>query len=159
MLIRWLVNPDFGGSWASGVLVSMGPERWGTQSEEWVFHLQFAVDDPDADDADKVLARIRATLGIPDFAPEIHTISRWVMEGVLADEFRAGRVFLLGDAAHRHPPTCGLGLNSAVHDAYNLCWKLAAVLRAVRGTACWRATVRSAARWTPPTSTPPSTQR
>jgi 2,4-dichlorophenol 6-monooxygenase len=128
VLIRWLVNPDFGGSWASGVLVAMGPERWGPDSEEWVFHLQYAVDDADALRPEKVLARIRATLGIPDFSPVIHHISPWVMEGVLADEFRAGRVFLLGDAAHRHPPTGGLGLNSAVHDAYNLCWKLAAVL-------------------------------
>jgi len=128
VLIRWLVNPDFGGSWASGVLVAMGPDHWGPDSEEWVFHLQFAVDDADALDPEKVLARIRATLGIPDFDPTIHHISQWIMEGVLADEFRAGRVFLLGDAAHRHPPTGGLGLNSAVHDAYNLAWKLAAVL-------------------------------
>jgi len=128
VLIRWLVNPDFGGSWASGVLVAMGPERWGPDSEEWVFHLQYAVDDADALRPEKVLDRIRATLGIPDFSPIIHHISPWVMEGVLADEFRAGRVFLLGDAAHRHPPTGGLGLNSAVHDAYNLCWKIAAVL-------------------------------
>jgi 2,4-dichlorophenol 6-monooxygenase len=37
-------------------------------------------------------------------------------------------VLLLGDAAHRHPPTGGLGLTSAIHDAQNLCWKLAAVL-------------------------------
>jgi 2,4-dichlorophenol 6-monooxygenase len=128
VLIRWLVNPDFGGSWASGVLVAMGPDHWGPDSEEWVFHLQFAIDDVDAHDPDKVVSRMRATLGIPDFNPIIHHISPWVMEGVLADEFRAGRVFLLGDAAHRHPPTGGLGLNSAVHDAYNLCWKLAAVL-------------------------------
>lgn len=128
VLIRWLINPDFGGSWASGVLAAMGPDHWGQHSEEWVFHLQFAVDDADALNPDKVLERIRATLGIPDFNPTIHHISQWVMEGVLADRFRAGRVFLLGDAAHRHPPTGGLGLNSAVHDAYNLCWKLAAVL-------------------------------
>ena len=37
-------------------------------------------------------------------------------------------MFLLGDAAHRHPPTGGLGLNGAIQDASNLCWKLAAVL-------------------------------
>lgn len=135
VLIRWLVNPDFGGSWASGVLVAMGPDHWGTDSEEWVFHLQFSVDDADALDEGKVLERIRATLGIPDFAPTIHHISQWIMEGVLADRFRAGRVFLLGDAAHRHPPTGGLGLNSAVHDAYNLCWKLAAVLDGRAGDA------------------------
>jgi 2,4-dichlorophenol 6-monooxygenase len=44
-------------------------------------------------------------------------------------------VFLLGDAAHRHPPTGGLGLNSAIQDAYNLCWKLAAVLGGRAGEA------------------------
>jgi 2,4-dichlorophenol 6-monooxygenase len=46
----------------------------------------------------------------------------------MASAFRAGCVFLLGDAAHRHPPTGGLGLTSAIHDAQNLCWKLALVL-------------------------------
>ena len=46
----------------------------------------------------------------------------------MASAFRAGRVFLAGDAAHRHPPTGGLGLTSAIHDAQNLCWKLALVL-------------------------------
>jgi hypothetical protein len=52
----------------------------------------------------------------------------WSVDAVLASSFRVGRVFLLGDAAHRHPPTGGLGLTSAIHDAQNLCWKLAAVL-------------------------------
>ena len=133
VLIRWLVNPDFGGSWAGGVLVAMGPDNWGTKSEEWVLHLQFAMDDESALDDAKVLERMRAALGIPDFSPVIHYISRWTMEGVLADKFQSGRVFVVVDAAHRHPPTGGLGLNSAVHDAYNLCWKLAAVLRGKAG--------------------------
>lgn len=133
VLIRWLVNPDFGGSIASGVLVGMGPDHWGTRSEEWVLHIQFPVDDESAFDDAKVLDRMRAVLGLPDFAPKIHYISRWTLEGVVANEFQAGRVFLVGDAAHRHPPTGGLGLNSAVHDAYNLCWKLAAVLRGKAG--------------------------
>ena len=84
-------------------------------------------------DDGKVLERMRATLGIPDFAPEIHLISRWTMEGVLANKFHAGTRLSGRDAAHRHPPTGGLGLNSAVHDAYNLCWKLAAVLRGKAG--------------------------
>jgi hypothetical protein len=53
--------------------------------------------------------------------------SAYVMNARLADRYRAGRVFLIGDAAHIHPPTGGQGLNTSVQDAYNLGWKLAAV--------------------------------
>jgi 2-polyprenyl-6-methoxyphenol hydroxylase-like FAD-dependent oxidoreductase len=47
----------------------------------------------------------------------------------MVDHYRAGRVFLAGDAAHLHPPTGGQGLNTGIQDAYNLGWKLASVLR------------------------------
>jgi 2-polyprenyl-6-methoxyphenol hydroxylase-like FAD-dependent oxidoreductase len=47
----------------------------------------------------------------------------------IASEWRKGRAFLLGDAAHVHSPAGGLGLNAGVGDAVNLAWKLAAVLR------------------------------
>ena len=55
--------------------------------------------------------------------------SAFTMNARLADRYRDGRVFLAGDAAHTHPPTGGQGLNTSVQDAYNLGWKLAAVLR------------------------------
>jgi 2-polyprenyl-6-methoxyphenol hydroxylase-like FAD-dependent oxidoreductase len=62
---------------------------------------------------------------------EIHAVS-WAsaynMNQRLADRYRVGRVFLVGDAAHIHPPTGGQGLNTSVQDAYNLGWKLAAVV-------------------------------
>ncbi|QMU71913.1 FAD-dependent monooxygenase [Streptacidiphilus sp. P02-A3a] len=45
----------------------------------------------------------------------------------MAERFRDGRVFLVGDAAHVHSPAGGQGLNTSVQDAYNLGWKLAAV--------------------------------
>lgn len=61
----------------------------------------------------------------------VHSVS-WAsvygMNARLADQYRAGRIFLAGDAAHIHPPTGGQGLNTSVQDSYNLGWKLAAVL-------------------------------
>ena len=47
----------------------------------------------------------------------------------VADRFRQGRAFMLGDAAHIHSPAGGQGMNTGIGDAVNLAWKLAAVLR------------------------------
>jgi hypothetical protein len=49
----------------------------------------------------------------------------------MVEQFRVGRVFLAGDAAHVHPPAGGQGLNTGVQDGYNLGWKLGAVLDGV----------------------------
>ena len=130
VLIRWIISPERG---AGVVMVPMGPMRWGPDSEEWVIHLQYLVGDPRAASDEAVLADLRAALVLPDLPMEIHKISRWTVDAVLASSFREGRVFLVGDAAHRHPPTGGLGLTSAIHDVHNLCWKLAAVLRGQAG--------------------------
>ena len=51
----------------------------------------------------------------------------------VADRFRSGRAFLLGDAAHIHSPVGGQGMNTGIGDAVNLAWKLAAVLQRTRG--------------------------
>jgi len=59
--------------------------------------------------------------------------SAFNMNARLADRYSVGRVFLAGDAAHIHPPTGGQGLNTSIQDAYNLGWKLAAVLRGAPG--------------------------
>lgn len=58
----------------------------------------------------------------------IENISQWSMTAQIADRYRSGRCFLVGDAAHRFPPAGGLGLNTGAGDAQNLTWKLAAVL-------------------------------
>ncbi len=126
VLIRWIWVPEIA---AMSVLVPMGPEKWGPESEEWVFHLNYPVDDPRAMDDAAIEQDMRTALGIGDHPLEVHKVTRWSLEGVVAQRLQIDRVFLLGDAAHRHPPTGGLGLNSAIQDAHNICWKVAQVLQ------------------------------
>jgi 2,4-dichlorophenol 6-monooxygenase len=125
VLLRWIFSPQTG---TMVVMVPMGPKRWGPDSEEWVIHVNYPVDDPRAQSDEKVEADVRQAIGLADVPLQIHKITRWSVDAVMASAFQVGRVFLLGDAAHRHPPTGGLGLTSAIHDAHNLCWKLSAVL-------------------------------
>jgi 2-polyprenyl-6-methoxyphenol hydroxylase-like FAD-dependent oxidoreductase len=60
---------------------------------------------------------------------EVRWFSTYHVHHRVADHFRQGRVFLLGDAAHVHSPVGGQGMNTGIGDAVNLAWKLAAVLR------------------------------
>ncbi|MDX6744115.1 FAD-dependent monooxygenase [Actinocorallia sp. A-T 12471] len=130
-LIRLIVRPDAQGQMVQGGLVAMGPKNWNRHSEEW--HLNIVVPigvDLGARDWDdeQALAQVRHILKIDDLRGTILRVSEWNIEGVLAERYRLGRVFFVGDAAHRHPPTTGLGLNSGAADSHNLTWKLAAVL-------------------------------
>lgn len=70
---------------------------------------------------------VREALEEPGLDFEVANVGSWTMTAQVAERYRAGRSFLVGDAAHRFPPTGGLGLNSGVQDAHNLAWKLAAV--------------------------------
>jgi 4-hydroxyisophthalate hydroxylase len=56
-------------------------------------------------------------------------IGFWDLRFAVADRYRAGRIFVAGDAAHSHPPYGGYGVNIGLEDARNLGWKLAAVLQ------------------------------
>ncbi|GIQ78261.1 FAD-dependent monooxygenase [Bradyrhizobium sp. RD5-C2] len=58
----------------------------------------------------------------------IEATSLWTVNDMFATSISKGRVFCMGDAIHRHPPTNGLGSNVSIQDAYNLAWKLALVL-------------------------------
>lgn len=71
-------------------------------------------------------------VGTGDFAMRITSRSPWTVNHHYATTIANGRVFCAGDAIHRHPPTNGLGSNTSIQDSYNLCWKLAHV---IRGTA------------------------
>ncbi|MEM9408559.1 MAG: FAD-dependent monooxygenase [Acidobacteriota bacterium] len=59
---------------------------------------------------------------------EIRETGMWQMTCQVAERYREQNVFLVGDAAHRFPPTGGMGMNTGIADAFNLTWKIAAVL-------------------------------
>jgi len=97
---------------------------------EWVYMVAY---DPDTEDAstytpERCAGLVRRALADDTAELEVRTISTWAMTAQVAERYREDRIFLLGDAAHRFPPTGGLGLNTGVQDAHNLAWKLAAVI-------------------------------
>lgn len=79
-------------------------------------------------------AYLHEAVGAP-FDVEFEHIGFWDLRFMMADRYRAGRVFVAGDAAHSHPPYGGYGVNSGLEDARNLGWKLAATLRGWGGEA------------------------
>ncbi|WP_332824026.1 FAD-dependent monooxygenase [Ramlibacter sp.] len=70
-----------------------------------------------------------------EFEVEFEHIGFWDLRFAIADRYRAGRLFIAGDAAHSHPPYGGYGVNSGLEDARNLGWKLAATLQGWGGEA------------------------
>jgi 2,4-dichlorophenol 6-monooxygenase len=128
-LIRLFLRPTTEGGWIRTGCVGHGPTKWDRHCEEWSVSVtltpeqrQSEYDEADAADA------VRERLNLPDLELEVLRTSRWKIEAVVAERYRAGRVFLAGDAAHRHSPMGGLGLNTGIQDAHNLTAKLAAVV-------------------------------
>ncbi|RKT54603.1 FAD-dependent monooxygenase [Saccharothrix australiensis] len=96
-------------------------------------HFQFVAAVDPGDEPEPGLAAVRRMLdersGRTDIRlHDLRWISLYRINVRLAERFRVGRVLLAGDAAHVHSSAGGQGLNTSVQDAYNLGWKLAAVL-------------------------------
>lgn len=70
---------------------------------------------------------IRRSTGI-DLPYEVLSSDEWVASRLLADRYRNGNAFLVGDACHLHPPFGGFGMNLGVSDSVDLGWKIAATL-------------------------------
>ncbi|MFE4175678.1 FAD-dependent monooxygenase [Streptomyces sp. NPDC056909] len=77
---------------------------------------------------DQAHGLIEAAVGQP-CAADILSAATYKVEAGVASRYRAGSVFLAGDAAHVFPPTGGFGLNTGVQDVHNLIWKIDLVLR------------------------------
>ncbi|HEY2387686.1 MAG TPA: FAD-dependent monooxygenase [Candidatus Binatia bacterium] len=95
----------------------------------WVYMHPWDPDNESAADytEEACAAIVRRALGSDAIPFTVRTIRTWTMTAQVAERYREGRIILVGDAAHRFPPTGGLGLNTGVQDAHNLAWKLAAV--------------------------------
>ncbi len=110
------------GPGAGGVLIAYDIGR------TWVLmHPCGAAETPADFDAARCLGLVRAAIGVDTVDIAIKGVRSWVMSAQIARRYRDGRVFLVGDAGHRFPPTGGLGLNTGVGDIDNLAWKIAAV--------------------------------
>jgi 2-polyprenyl-6-methoxyphenol hydroxylase-like FAD-dependent oxidoreductase len=69
------------------------------------------------------------TLGVKVKFQSVNWFSTYKLHHRRADHFREGNVFLAGDSAHIHSPAGGQGMNTGLQDAYNICWKLAMMLK------------------------------
>jgi 2-polyprenyl-6-methoxyphenol hydroxylase-like FAD-dependent oxidoreductase len=84
---------------------------------------------------DDFVAIVRHAAGTPDLGVEVLDCQVVEIGAEVAERFRDGNVFLVGDAAHRTAPTGGTGMNTAIQSVHNLMWKLAAVLLGNAGDA------------------------
>lgn len=115
-----ITHPD-----APGVLVARGRgDRWG-YAREW----RSGQERLDECSEQRLLELITTATGVPDLKPSIERVSTFRFAAQLAERFRDGRCFLVGDAAHRMTPRGGTGMNTAIQDGYDIAWKLAWVLR------------------------------
>ncbi|MEM6728846.1 MAG: FAD-dependent monooxygenase, partial [Pseudomonadota bacterium] len=71
---------------------------------------------------------VRQLIGDETIPIKVTKLSYWTINNMVARQYSKGRVFCMGDAVHRHPPTNGLGSNTSIQDAYNIAWKLKMVL-------------------------------
>ena len=97
------------------------------RSDRWLYGFRPEGGKPPSDR--RVAELVRLGAGAPDLPVRIERSRGFSSAAQLAERFRSGRVLLAGDAAHRVTPRGGTGLNLALHDGFDLGWKLAWVLR------------------------------
>ena len=128
-VLYWVLQPgaDVGG-------IGMGLVRMVRPWNEWLIVWGYDINQP-APQVDEAHAKkvVRDLVGDPDLEMTIKSVSTWTVNNMYATTMSNGRVFCMGDATHRHPPSNGLGSNSSIQDAFNLAWKLAYVLKGTAG--------------------------
>jgi 2-polyprenyl-6-methoxyphenol hydroxylase-like FAD-dependent oxidoreductase len=110
---------------AVGVFLPAGPgDRWG-----FGYLADAGTGVPHVPGEQEMISRIRLAAGVGDLPVRIERTGSFTSAAQIADRFREGRTFLVGDAAHRVTPRGGTGMNTAIHGGHDLGWRLAWVLR------------------------------
>ncbi len=120
-----------------GLYVIQHPEASGvfvltSTNGRWVFGMQWHPkrgERLENYDRERCITLVRTAAGMPDLDVELVGVQSFTFAAQVAQWYREGNVFLAGDAVHRMTPSGGMGMNTGIHDAHNLAWKLAAVLR------------------------------
>jgi 2,4-dichlorophenol 6-monooxygenase len=124
-VLYWVLQPgaEVGGIGA-GLIRMVRP--W----HEWLIVWGYDITQP-APVVDEAMATeiVHKLVGDDTIDVKLKSTSIWSVNHLYAEQASRGRVFCMGDAIHRHPPSNGLGSNTSIQDAYNLAWKLALVLR------------------------------
>jgi 2,4-dichlorophenol 6-monooxygenase len=123
-VLYWIMQPgaDMGG-------IGMGLVRMVRPWDEWLIVWGYDIDEPPPEVDEEVATRVVHNLvGDDTIDVTLRSTSLWGNNKMYAKRYVEGRVYCMGDACHRHPPSNGLGSNTSIADAYNLAWKLALVL-------------------------------
>jgi 2,4-dichlorophenol 6-monooxygenase len=124
-VLYWVLQPgaQIGGIGA-GLIRMVRP--W----NEWLIVWGYDINQP-APVVDEAMATeiVHNLVGDDTIDVKLKGTSVWSVNHMYAEKASKGRVFCMGDAIHRHPPSNGLGSNTSIQDAYNLAWKLALVLK------------------------------
>jgi len=128
-VLYWVLQP---GSNVGGI--GMGLVRMIRPWNEWLINWGYDISQgvPDVDNA-FAEGVARDLIGDPDIDIEVTSVSTWTVNNCYAARAHKGRVFCMGDAIHRHPPSNGLGSNTSIQDGFNLAWKLAMVVKGQAG--------------------------
>ena len=124
-VLYWVMQP---GANVGGI--GMGLVRMVRPWNEWLIVWGYDINQP-APIVDAKLATevARQLVGDPKLEIDLISANTWTVNNMYATHMQRDRVFIMGDAAHRHPPSNGLGSNTSIQDAFNLSWKLAMVLK------------------------------
>ena len=130
-VLYWVMQP---GANVGGI--GMGLVRMIRPWNEWLIVWGYDINEP-APVVDAAMATevARQLVGDPELEIELLSANTWTVNDAYAEQLSRGCVFIMGDAAHRHPPSNGLGSNTSIQDAFNLCWKIASVLKGQAGAA------------------------